>query len=109
MHVRKGEQVLVITGESKGTVATVLQVMPKENKVIVEGVNKVMRHVKPSQQNPRGGRVEKEMPISASNVQPIDPETGKGTRVGVRVAENGERTRYSKRSGADMGVLKRGK
>jgi large subunit ribosomal protein L24 len=80
MHVRKGDQVIVLSGNDKGRTGTVVQSLPTKNRVVVEGVNMRWRHIKPTQQNPQGERVQKEVPIHASNVQLLDPKTGKGTR-----------------------------
>lgn len=80
MHVRKGDQVIVISGNDKGATGEVVQAFPRENRVIVEGVNVRTKHQKPTQQTPQGERIEKEFPIHASNVQLLDPKTGKGTR-----------------------------
>jgi large subunit ribosomal protein L24 len=95
MHIKKGDKVRVIAGkfrsrESKGVLndGTVLQVLPKTNKVIVEGINKIKKHMKPSQTNQDGGIVEYEAPIHASNVQIIDPVTNKPVRVGYKSVED---------------------
>ena len=80
MHVNSGDQVIVITGNSKGRTGTVLEVRRHENRVVVEGVNMRTKHQKPTQQNPKGDRVQLECPIHASNVMLVDPDTGKGTR-----------------------------
>ncbi len=80
MHVRKGDQVIVIAGNDRGTVGEVKEVLRKQGRVIVEGVNLRWKHRKPSQQNPQGERVQIECPIHASNVMLLDPQTGKGTR-----------------------------
>jgi large subunit ribosomal protein L24 len=79
----------------------VLQVLPERNRVVVEGVNIIKRHTRPNpQKNVKGGIVEREGSIHASNVQPVDPETGKATRVGRKVLEDGRRVRVSRRSGS---------
>jgi large subunit ribosomal protein L24 len=80
MHVRKGDMVLVIAGNDKGKKALVKEVFREADRVIVEGVNLRWRHRKPSQQNPKGERVQRESPIHASNVMHVDPDTGKGLR-----------------------------
>ena len=80
-HVRKGDMVEVISGDHKGQQGRVLRVNPKRDVVVVEGVNMVYRHVRPSRRNPQGGRLEKEAPIHISNVLPVDPKTGRGARV----------------------------
>jgi large subunit ribosomal protein L24 len=80
MHVRKGDQVVVITGNDKGMVGEVTQVLPKTGRVIVQGVNMRWKHRKPTQQSPKGERVQVESSVHASNVMLVDPATGKGTR-----------------------------
>ena len=95
MFVKKGDKVRVIAGKDKGTEAVVLTALPKVNKVIVEGVNIVKKHQKPSQANQTGGIVEVEAPIHVSNVMFVDPTTGKATRTGFKV-ENGEKVRVPK-------------
>lgn len=97
MRIKKGDQVIVITGRDKGKTGEVIKSMPKENKVIVQGINLVKRHTKPTQES-AGGIVSKEAPIHVSNVALIDPKDGKATRVGFKV-ENGQKVRVSKRSG----------
>lgn len=97
MRIKKGDQVIVITGRDKGKTGEVIKSMPKENKVIVQGINLVKRHTKPTQES-AGGIVSKEAPIHVSNVALIDPKDGKATRVGFKV-EDGKKVRVSKRSG----------
>ena len=80
MKIKKGDKVKVITGAYKGTVAEVIKAMPKENKVIVEGVNIVKKHQKPTQANPDGGIIEKEAPIHVSNVMAYDAKAKKASR-----------------------------
>lgn len=96
LHVKKGDTVVVIAGASKGTQGEVVRVFPETGKAIVSNVNVVKRHMKPVADNP-GGIIEKEMPIHISNIQLVDPKTGKPTRIGRRV-ENGKLVRYSKKS-----------
>jgi len=99
MHVKKGDKVKVIAGKDKGKTGIILAAFPKENRVIVEGVNIVKKHAKPSQENPQGGILSIEAPIHVSNVMPIDPKTGEPTRVGYKV-EDGKKVRIAKKSGA---------
>ncbi len=99
MVVKKGDQVIVIAGNFKGKKGTIKKVLVKENRVIVEGVNVVSRHTRPSQANPDGGIIKMEAPIDASNVMLIDPSTNKPTRIGYKV-EDGKKVRYAKASGA---------
>ena len=98
MKIKKGDKVIVITGKDKGKTGEVIKAMPKENKVVVAGINLVKRHQKPSQEN-AGGIISKEMPIHVSNVALVDPKTGKATRVAMRVEDGGRKVRVAKRSG----------
>lgn len=84
MHVKRGDTVIVISGNDKGTTGEVTEVIKARNRVIVNGVNIRTKHEKPTQQNPQGERVEREFPVHASNVQLLDPATGKGTRKRVK-------------------------
>jgi large subunit ribosomal protein L24 len=84
MFIRRDDIVEVLAGDDKGKRGRVLRVLRAENKVVVEGINRVYKHLKPSRRNPQGGRLSKEMPIHASNVALIDPQTNRPTRVGVR-------------------------
>jgi large subunit ribosomal protein L24 len=105
MHIKKDDIVEVLTGEDKGKRGRVLSVDAEANKVLVEGVNRVYKHMKPSRRNQQGGRLSKEMPMNASNVALICPQTGKPTRVGLRYLADGSKERFSKRSGAAMGKV----
>ena len=105
MLIREDDEVIVIAGVDSGTRGKVLRVDRDKNRVIVEGVNKVYKHVRRSQKNPSGGRLSKEMPIHASNVMLICPQTGKRTRVGVRYLADGSKERFAKSSGASLGVI----
>jgi large subunit ribosomal protein L24 len=105
MHIRANDVVEVMVGEDRGTRGKVLKVLPQEGKVIVEGVNRVFKHVRRSQRNPQGGRLQKEMPIDISNVMLICPQTNKPTRVGVRYLPDGSKERFAKRSGASLGTI----
>jgi large subunit ribosomal protein L24 len=98
MFLRKDDMVVVIAGDDKGTRGKVLRVLRSQNKVVVEGINRVYRHLKPSRKNPQGGRLSKEMPVDASNVALIHPATGKATRVGVRYLPDGSKELYAKGS-----------
>ena len=99
LKVRKGDDVIVLAGRDKGKKGSVLRVLREENRVVVQGVNVVKRHTKPSAAQP-GGIIEREAPINASNVAHIDPADGKPTRVGFKFLEDGNRkVRYAKRSG----------
>ena len=98
MKIKKGDQVKVITGKYKGTIGEVLQVFPKEDKVIVEGVNIAKKHLKPSQQNPGGGIVEKLLPIHVSNVMAYDSKKKVASRIGY-AEEKGKKVRVFKKTG----------
>jgi large subunit ribosomal protein L24 len=105
MFIRKDDTVEVIAGDDKGTRGKVLRVMRAQNKLVVEGVNRVYRHLKPSRKNPQGGRLSKEMPVDASNVAFIDPTTNKATRVGVRYLDDGSKELFAKKSGTRIRLL----
>lgn len=98
MHVKKGDKVQVISGKDKGKQGVILQALPKKNRVIVEGINIVKKHAKPSQANPQGGIIDMEAPIHVSNVMPLDPKTNEPTRIGYKI-EDGKKVRIAKKSG----------
>ncbi len=99
--IRKNDQVLVRAGKDRGKRGRVLKVLPDENRVIVEGVNIIKRHTRPNpQKNIKGGIVEREAPIHASNVMLLDPETNEPTRVGQKILSDGRKVRVSRKSGA---------
>ncbi len=108
-HVKKGDSVVVIAGDDKGKVGEIIRVDNKTGKVLVQGINRVFRHLKPSRQNPQGGRIQKEMPISISNVLPVDPKTNQATRVGFRINEDGSKERIALKSGESLGIIKKGR
>ncbi|TBL69198.1 50S ribosomal protein L24 [Paenibacillus thalictri] len=99
LHVKKDDTVFVITGKDKGKKGRVIACYPRQNRVLVEGINMVKKHSKPSQMNPQGGIINQEAPIHVSNVMLIDPKSGKPTRVGYKVLENGSKVRIAKKSG----------
>jgi large subunit ribosomal protein L24 len=96
--IKKGDKVIVRTGRDRGKSGEVLRVMPKENRLLVQGVNVVKRHQRPSMQS-QGGIIEKEAPIHVSNVAVADPKDGKPTRVGFTHLEDGRKVRISRRTG----------
>ncbi len=98
MNVKKGDTVIVISGNDKGKTGKILKVLVKDNRVLVEGVNVVSRHTKPSNANPDGGIIKKEAPIHASNVQLLDPKTNEATKVGHKEVD-GKKVRFAKKSG----------
>jgi large subunit ribosomal protein L24 len=107
MHVRKDDLVEVIAGDDaqKGRARRVLRVLPSEGKVVVEGVNRVYKHVRPNRRNPQGGRLSKEMAVDASNVLLYCPTCQRGRRVGRRYASDGHKERYCKKCGTGLGAL----
>lgn len=98
LHVKRGDNVIVIAGNHKGEQGTITEVRVKEQRVIVEGLNMVKKHIKPSANNPEGGIIEMEAPIHISNVAHVDA-SGTATRIGRKKDENGKLVRYSKKSG----------
>ncbi|MBN1942254.1 MAG: 50S ribosomal protein L24 [Phycisphaerae bacterium] len=104
-NIRKGDKVVVIAGDDKGKTGEVLRVDQKADKIVVQGVNRVYRHMRPSRRHPHGGRIQKEMPIHISNVLPVDPETSRPTRVGFRQGRDGAKERFARRSGASLGAV----
>ncbi len=102
LHIKKGDTVFVNSGEDKGKTGTVLRVLVKENRAIVEGVNMVSKSTKPSAKNPQGGIVKQEAPIHISNLNVVDPKTGKPTRIGRKLSSEGTLVRYSKKSGEEI-------
>lgn len=101
MRVKKGDTVVVIAGKDKGKKGTVLSVNPKTDRVLVEGVNMMTKHQKPSAMNQQGGIITKEAPIHVSNVMPYDAESGKGVRVRF-VEKDGAKVRVSAKSGKEL-------
>lgn len=100
-HVIKGDQVIVTAGEFKGQQGTVLRVIPDEDRVVIQGINVRKKHVRPTQSNPQGGVVEKEMPIHISNVSPV--VDGKPTRVRFETRPDGSKVRIAVRGGQTIG------
>lgn len=110
MQIRKDDTVVVITGDDSGkkgapTIGRVLRVLHSKNKVVVEGINKAYKHLKPNRRNPQGGRLSKEMPIDVSNVQLYCQNCKRGVRIGRRYAADGRKERFCKKCGAGLGVL----
>lgn len=98
MHVKKGDKVKVISGKDRGKQGTILEAYPKKDRVLVEGINMIKKHAKPSQDNPQGGILNQEAAIHVSNVMPIDPKSGEPTRVGYE-ERDGKKVRIAKKSG----------
>jgi large subunit ribosomal protein L24 len=110
MNIKKDDLVEVITGDDAGTpkartTARVLRVLPGEDKIVVEGINRVYKHLKPNRRNAQGGRLSREMPIHVSNVMLYCSTCRKGIRVGKRYDKEGRKERYCKGCGNSMGVL----
>ena len=101
MFLKTCDKVRVITGKDNGKEGTIKKTLAKENRVIVEGINKIKKHQKPSNSNPNGGIVDAEAPIQASNVMLIDPSTNEPTRVGFKVVD-GKKVRIAKKSGKQI-------
>ncbi|MCD7969972.1 MAG: 50S ribosomal protein L24 [Alistipes sp.] len=102
LHIKKGDNVYVLAGDSKGQTGKVLRVITKDNRAIVEGVNLVSKHTKPNSKNPQGGIEKKEAPIHISNLQVVDAKTGKGTRIGRKPDADGKLVHFSKKSGEEI-------
>ena len=98
LGLRKDDMVVVMSGEFKGKSGKILKVLPGRTRAIVEGINFVRRHTKPSMKNQQGGIMEKEAPVHISNLMLKCPKTGKPTRLGVKILEDGSRVRYSKKA-----------
>jgi large subunit ribosomal protein L24 len=98
LKIKKGDNVVVLTGRDKGKTGSVLRAFPEENKVIVQGVNVAKRHTRQSPTS-QGGIVEKELPIHVSNVAFVDPKSSKPTRVGFKTIDGGKKVRVARRSG----------
>jgi large subunit ribosomal protein L24 len=101
-RLKKDDLVVVIAGRDKGMQGRVLKLLPQEDRVLVEGVNVVKRHARPTPQNPEGGILDKEMPVHVSNVMLWDPEAEAPTRVRFQVDENGEKSRVSVKTGKTL-------
>lgn len=96
---------MVIAGADKGRQGKVLRVIGDKNRVVVEGINRVWKHVRPSQRNPQGGRIQKDAPVHISNVMPLDPTSQKPTRVRFEKREDGFKHRVAIKTGVDLGKL----
>ena len=96
--IKKGDRVVLLAGKDKGKQGSVLRMLPKDERVVVEGLNMVHRHTRPTQTDPQGGIKHKEAPLHVSNVALVDPKTGGPTKVGFRV-EGGKKVRFAKKSG----------
>ena len=102
LHIKKGVTVYVNTGKDKGKTGKVIKVFVEEQRAIVEGLNIVSKNQKPNAKNPQGGIIKMEAPIHISNLNVVDPKTGKPTRIGRRLNEEGKLVRYAKKSGEEI-------
>ena len=99
MKIKKNDTVKIVAGKDKGKTGKVIQIFPKDNKVVVEGLNIHHRHMRPKKQGEKGQRIEYSAPIHVSNVALVDPKSGKSTRVGYKKLDSGEKVRISRKSG----------
>ncbi|MBL1215937.1 MAG: 50S ribosomal protein L24 [Planctomycetes bacterium] len=104
-HIKSGDTVMVTAGDFKGRTGTVLKVIPKRDQVIVQGINTKTKHLKPSQMNPQGAVVTKEMPLHVSNVSPVD-KSGRATRVRFEVKKDRSKVRVAVRDGSELSVVR---
>ena len=102
LHIKKGDMVYVNAGDSKGQQGRVLEVLVKKDRAIVEGINMVSKHTKPNAKSPQGGIVKSEAPVHISNLNLIDPASGKATRIGRKLNSENKLVRYSKKSGEEI-------
>ena len=102
LHIKKGDTVIVISGEHKGQKGRILEIISKKQRAIVEGVNLISKHTKPNAESPQGGIIKKEAPIHISNLLNVDPTSGKPTRIGRRLNDKNNLVRYAKKSGEEI-------
>jgi large subunit ribosomal protein L24 len=107
-HIKKGDMVEIVAGDNRGSTGRVLRVIPKNNRVVVEGLNLAFRHVRVSQRNPQGGRIRVEQPIDMSNVLPINPKSSRPGRVRFQIGADGGKKRVAV-DGSEIGTVKRAK
>jgi large subunit ribosomal protein L24 len=105
MHVRKDDIVQVLTGDDRGSTGRVLRTLPDQNKVVVEGINRVYKHLKPNRRNAQGGRLSKEMPVAASNVLLYCSTCRRGVRIGARYGNDGHKERFCRKCKNSLGAL----
>jgi large subunit ribosomal protein L24 len=101
-RIRTGDTVVIISGKDKGKTGKVMRVLREDDRVVVEGINLVKRHTRPSPRNTSGGIIEREQPLHACKVMPLDPKTGKGTRVRFTALEDGKKVRIAVKSGDEL-------
>ena len=104
LHVKKNDTVMILAGKDKGKSGKVLRVLAEKQRVLVESLNTIKRHTRPTQANSEGGIIEKEMPLHISNIMLFNPMTNKGDRVGFKVLEDGRKVRYFKSNGEVVDV-----
>ncbi len=102
LHIKKGDTVYVNAGEDKGKTGRVLEVLVEKKRAIVEGINMVSKHTKPSAKSPQGGIIKQEAGVHVSNLQVVDPSKGGPTRIGRRLNDKGKLVRYAKKSGEEI-------
>jgi large subunit ribosomal protein L24 len=101
-HIKKGDIVIINSGESKGQQGRILEVLYSKERAIVEGVNMISKHTKPNAKSPQGGITKKEAPVHISNLNLVDPSTGKATRIGRKLNTKNKLVRYAKKSGEEI-------
>ena len=99
LHIKKGDEVIVLAGEDKGQKGKVLKVLVEKKRALVEGINLVYKSTKPSAKYPQGGIIKQEAPIHISNLSLIDPKSGKATRIAIKKTDDGKKIRVAKKSG----------
>lgn len=102
LHIKKGDNVIVLAGEDKGKTGKVLKVLVEKQRAVVEGVNIVKKSAKPNAKNPQGGIIEMEAPVHISNLSLIDPKSGKATRIAIKKTDDGKKIRVAKKSGEEI-------
>jgi large subunit ribosomal protein L24 len=102
LHIKKGDTVMVITGNNRGQKGRVLEIIRKTSRAIVEGVNLMKKHTKPNANSPQGGIIEKEAPVHISNLMLVDPKSGEATRITRKVNDKGNLVRFSKKTGEEI-------
>ena len=102
LHIKKGDVVIVNSGEYKGQQGRVLEIIREKDRAIVEGVNMVSKHTKPNAQNPQGGITRQEAPVHISNLNLVDPSSGEPTRIGRKLNDKNKLVRYAKKSGEEI-------
>ncbi len=102
LHIKKGDMVYVNAGDDKGKTGKVLEVIIKDDRAIVEGINMVSKHTKPNSKHPQGGIIKQEAGVHVSNLQVVDPSKGGPTKIGRRIGSKGKLVRYAKKSGEEI-------